>query len=203
MHSHEIMHPQDQPEKWHSRGRLPHFEGGEILQFVTFRLFDSVPQEKIKKWKLELSKMTDDQEAMIELGRRIEKYTDKGFGSAFLKDEKIAKMVRDALFFWDNKKYKLISWVIMPNHLHLLLRPNEGFELSEIMHSIKSYTANEANKILNRIGEFWQHESFDRYVRDRKHFDHVISYIENNPVKAKLCKKPSDWKFSSAYEPGA
>lgn len=189
----------DQPEKWHSRGHLPHYEGGEILQFITFRLFDSVPQEKVKKWKLELSKIDDDKEAKIELGRKIEKYLDKGLGNAFLKNKEIAGIVQGVLLFWDKKKYNLIAWVIMPNHVHMLLRPQETFTLSKIMHSIKSFTANKANKKLGRTGEFWQHEYFDRYTRDYKHLERVISYIENNPVKAKLCSKPDEWEFSSAF----
>ncbi len=191
------MHPHDQPEKWHKR-RLPHYEGGEILQFVTFRLFDSVPQEKIRKWQLELADL-ETTESSIQLSRRVEKYTDLGLGNAFLKDEKIAEIVRDALLFWNNEKYKLFAWVIMPNHVHLLLRPKENFDVSKIMHSIKSFTANKANKLLNRKGDFWQHESFDRFIRNYKHFERVVSYIENNPVKANLCEKPSDWKFSSAF----
>ncbi len=194
-----FMHPFDQPEKWHTR-RLPHFEGGEILQFITFRLFDSVPQEKIKKWKLELAD-SDEIEAQIELGKRIERYADQGLGNAFLKNKLIAEIVRETLFFWKDKKYKLIAWVIMPNHVHLLLRPREGFEVSEIMHSIKSFTANKANKLLKRKGDFWQHESFDRFIRNYEHYERVISYIENNPVKANLCEKPGDWIYSSAYQP--
>ena len=194
-----FMTPFDYPEKWHYRGRLPHFEGGEVLQFVTFRLFDSVPKEKIKKWKDELAQIEDETERSRELSRRIERYADKGRGSAFLKDEKVAKIIQETLMFWDGEKYKLIAWVIMPNHVHLLLRPIEGFELSEIMHSIKSFTANKANKMLKRKGKFWQHESFDRFIRNRKHFERVISYIENNPVKAKLCENPEDCKFSSAH----
>ena len=125
-----------------------------------------------------------------------------GFGSCFLKNVKIAQIVQDALLFWDNKKYKLLAWVIMPNHVHLLLLPKEGFKVSEILHSIKSFTANQANKILQRKGEFWQHESFDRFIRNYEHFERTVSYIENNPVKANLCEKSSDWKFSSAYTGG-
>ena len=87
----------------------------------------------------------------------------------------------------------------MPNHIHFLATPLENIELSEIAHSIKSYTAHEANKLLNRNGQFWQHEPFDRYIRNRKHFVNVIEYIENNPVKARLCEKPKDWRFSSAF----
>ncbi len=87
----------------------------------------------------------------------------------------------------------------MPNHLHVLLKPFEGIEIGEIAHSIKSYTAHEANKILGRKGSFWQPEPFDRYIRNRDHFVNVIEYIENNPVKARLCSRPEDWRFSSAY----
>ena len=87
----------------------------------------------------------------------------------------------------------------MPNHIHFLATPLENIDLSEIAHSIKSYTAHEANKLLNRNGQFWQHEPFDLYIRNRKHFVNVIEYIENNPVKARLCEKPKDWRFSSAF----
>ena len=87
----------------------------------------------------------------------------------------------------------------MPNHSHMLLTPCAGHELSAILHSLKSYTANEANKLAGRSGQFWQPESFDRYVRDADHFQNVITYIENNPVKARLCEKPEDWPYSSAW----
>ena len=69
----------------------------------------------------------------------------------------------------------------------------------DILHSLKSYTANEANKLLRRTGQFGQPESFDRWVRDADHFAKVIAYIENNPVKARLCKRPEDWRFGSAW----
>jgi putative DNA methylase len=81
----------------------------------------------------------------------------------------------------------------------MLLTPCAGHELSDILQSLKSYTANEANKLLHRRGQFWQPESFDRWVRDANHFAKVIAYIENNPVKARLCKKPEDWPYSSAW----
>jgi REP element-mobilizing transposase RayT len=110
-----------------------------------------------------------------------------------------AEMVEDSLLFHHEKKYELTAWVIMPNHLHFLARPFEDVELSEIAHSIKSYTAHQANKLLNRQGPFWQHEPFDRYIRNRKHFLSVIDYIECNPVKAGLCARPEEWRFSSAF----
>ena len=73
-----------------------------------------------------------------------------------------------------------------------------GHSLVEIMHSLKSYTASEANKMLGRRGRFWQKEYFDRYIRNARHFAKVVANIENNPVRARLCEKAEDWPFSSA-----
>jgi hypothetical protein len=78
--------------------------------------------------------------------------------------------------------------------------PLNGYHLDEIEHCIESYTANEANKLLGRRGQFWAIECFDRYIRDWRHFKAVVKYIENNPVKAKLCRTPEEWEFSSAFE---
>ena len=86
----------------------------------------------------------------------------------------------------------------MPNHAHLLCTPLSGHSLADIMHSIKSFTANEANKLLNREGRFWQKEYFDRYIRNARQFGRTVTYIENNPVKGNLCSKAEDWPFSSA-----
>ena len=131
--------------------------------------------------------------------RRIEKYLDKGYGECHLKKRPIAEIVRDSLFFNDGKTYSLKSWVIMPNHIHVLLRQSEGVELAEITQAFKSYTAHMANKFLGRRGEFWQAEVFDRYIRDDRHYTNVINYIESNPVKAKLCDNKEDWEFGSAW----
>ncbi len=182
---------------WYNRGYIPHFDGGEIPQFLTFRLFDSLPQKVVEKWREDAKDQGE--EGKVIFRKNVENYLDKGFGECFLKDERVAEMAQNSLLFHHDKKYRLLSWVVMPNHIHTLATPFEKTELREITHSIKSYTAHEANKLLNRKGQFWQHESFDRYVRNRKHFVNVIEYIENNPVKAGLCEKPEDWKFSSAF----
>ena len=108
-------------------------------------------------------------------------------------------MVQENLLHFDGVKYKLHAWVVMPNHVHYLATPKAGFELAEIVHSCKSYTAHEANKILERSGRCWFPEPFDRYIRNGEHFVNTIKYIENNPVKAGLCAKPSDWRFSNAH----
>lgn len=109
-------------------------------------------------------------------------------------------MVEETLIHFDDIKYKLIAYVIMPNHVHILIKPFGDHSLSSIMHSIKSYTSHEANNILRRKGFFWSKEYFDRYIRNHDHFVKTFDYIANNPVKAHLCEKYTDWRFSSSYK---
>ncbi len=177
---------------WYSRN-LPHFDGPQQIQFVTFRLCDSMPLELLERWRKECK-----EEAQFR--RRIERFLDSGHCKCWLTLEPVANLVKDALIYHNGKKYRLIAWVIMPNHVHALLQPYENEHLPQILHSIKSYTAQQANKILNRTGQFWQRESFDRYIRNARHFSSVISYIENNPVKAGLCARAEAWRFGSASE---
>ena len=177
----------------YNRGYLPHLDLPGRSQFLTFRLFDSMPQEVLDRWRGEA---TND----IQFRKKVEKYLDAGHGSCWLRHPDVASMVCDSLKFHHGKKYDLESWTLMPNHGHILLTPFDGFHLDEIEHSIKSYTANQANKLLGRTGRFWATESFDRYIRDERHFNAVIRYIENNPVKAGLCRSPRDWPFSSKAE---
>lgn len=181
---------------WYNRGYIPHFEGGQIPQFFTFRLYDSLPASVVEQWRNEFP--TDDK-GKIRFRKNVERYLDRGYGSCFLRDERVANLVQNSLLFHHDKKYRLSAWVIMPNHLHFLATPLENVELSQIAHSVKSFTAHEANKLLKRTGQFWQHEPFDRYIRNRKHFVSVVRYIENNPVKSGLCSLPEDWLFSSAF----
>ena len=177
---------------WYNLGYLPHFDGGETAQFVTFRLSDSMPHNILNEWR----KLTADD---IEFRKKIEGYLDAGHGECWLRIREIATIVQDTLIYHHDREYSLISWVIMPNHVHVLLRPLPLKHLNSIMHSIKSYSAQMANKVLGRKGQFWQHESFDRYIRSEKHFHNVIEYIELNPVKAGLCNLPQEWEFSSRF----
>lgn len=130
----------------------------------------------------------------------IDKYEDSGVGQCFMRDDRVAQIVKDTLFYYDGKKYKIIAWCIMPNHVHILIEVFNGFSLSEIIHSWKSFSANQINKLLNRTGQVWMMEYFDRYIRDYDHFEKVVNYIHNNPVKAGLVKSPSEYRWSSAYE---
>ena len=183
---------------WHSRGYLPHFDGGELAQTINWRLADSLPQTVLKRWKNELAEnLSANAEAVLR--RRIESYLDQGYGNCALKDKRVAGMIQKSLLHFDDQRYRLSAWVLMPNHVHILVTPDASWSLPKIMKSLKSYTAHEANKILGRSGQLWMEDYFDRYVRDERHFRNAISYIEYNPLKAGLCKKARDWKFSSAW----
>jgi REP element-mobilizing transposase RayT len=187
-----------QPRGWHSRGYLPHFDGGEILQFITIRLADSLPSHLLEIWREELeAEKVEDKDAALR--KRIEYYLDEGHGNCFLQNKEVAEVVKNSLLHLNGKKYRLIAWVIMPNHIHFLAMLLHRVSLSSMMQVLKGFSAREANKLLERGGAFWQADYFDRYIRNEKHFHATIAYIENNPVKANLCAAKEDWFFSSAY----
>jgi REP element-mobilizing transposase RayT len=183
---------------WHSRGYLPHFDGIVIPQFVSIHLADAIPKRVIEFWKRELDGKNSTQDKSL-LRSRIEKYADQGYGEAFLRDDQLAGMVQETLLKDDGKSYRLSSWVVMPNHVHLLLTRFEEETLADIMQVFKSVTSHKANKALRRSGQFWMPEYFDRYIRNAKHYRKTVEYIENNPVKARLCARPEDYPFSSAW----
>ena len=138
------------------------------------------------------------QQEIHRLLKLIDQYEDAGIGECLLRDDSIAQIVQDTLLFNHQKKYELICWCIMPNHVHTLIAPVEGMSLSEIMYDWKSYTTHAINKALNRKGKLWMMEYFDRFIRDNDHFQKVVNYIHNNPVKAGLVADPADWRWSSA-----
>ena len=126
-------------------------------------------------------------------------------------------MVCRALYYHDTTMYHLSSHSIMPNHVHVLLHPIDNpttqpetwlsderedstSPLSRIMHSLKSYTANKANKMLQRSGQFWQHELYDHWVRDDDELERVAEYIDYNAVKAGLVRQAHEWCFCSAHD---
>jgi REP element-mobilizing transposase RayT len=177
------------PKGWHSRGYLPHFDSPETLQFVTFRLVDSLPDEAIQK--LELAKGSTgntDREAFL----------DAGSGNCWLRRPEIAKIVEDALLHFDDRRYRLLAWTIMPNHVHVLIEPIGGHGLGDIVGSWKRFSARMANRVLGRSGSFWQDDYWDTYIRNEQHLQSTMAYIESNPVKAGLAAEASDWAWGSA-----
>ena len=104
----------------------------------------------------------------------------------------------DALEYGEKqlKLYDLLAWVVMANHVHIVIYPNVA--LSKITRSIKGFSARRANAILQRTGPFWMEESYDHWVRSETELDRIVQYIEGNPIAAGLCDKPEDWRWSSA-----
>jgi REP element-mobilizing transposase RayT len=183
---------------WHTRGYLPHFDGKAIPQTITLHLADAVPLKVVERWQRQLNHLTDEHKLVI-MQQRIDKYLDQGHGDCLLKIPSIADLVQESLLKYDGDRYKLFAWCVMPNHEHSFMTRSETCELEDIMQAHKSYTAHEANKILQRKGQLWMVEYYDRMIRNQDHFYNAIRYIENNPVKARLCSQPSDWPFSSAW----
>jgi REP element-mobilizing transposase RayT len=182
---------------WHSRGYLPHWDHPGMIQSINFRLGDSLPSSVIAKIEAELSPESPSKRG-VELRRRIEEYLDVGHGKCCLRMPAVAKLAEDALMHVDGERYRLLSWCVMPNHIHVLIETQMRFSLSDVLHSWKSFIGHEANKILCRSGEFWQREYLDRYVRNEEHYEKIVAYIEENPVKAGLAKIKTDWLWSSA-----
>ena len=178
---------------WHSRGYRPHLDAPGATQSITFRLADSVPAALIRRWRAALRDGYNPK-----LRRRIAKYETQGYGACYLGRPEIAKLVQDELLFFDRKRYRLLEWCVMPNHVHVLIEQVEGAPLSQVVKSWKAYTSRRANLILRRSGPFWMRDYFDRYIRNREHLATVRRYIRWNPVRAGLCDKPGQWPWSSA-----
>jgi REP element-mobilizing transposase RayT len=175
---------------WHDRGYLPHFDAGAVAQTITFRLADSLPREFYEKSAAVAPNST-------ELFFTLERAIDKGAGECLLTKPANAAIVRDSFEHFDGDRYLLLSWVVMPNHVHVMIEQVEGHRLADIVQSWKSFTAHAINKARGFNGRVWSPEYFDRYVRDERHYVNAKYYIENNPVKARLVGRPEDWPYSS------
>ena len=186
---------------WRSRGYIPHFDQPDTIQSITIRLTDAVPVSIIEQWKKELGwmkKMPANDPRQVELRNRIAKYEDAGYGSCWLRDERIAALVQETILHFDGRRYRILAWCVMPNHIHVIIEMIEGYPLDKIIHSFQSYSAHKANKILSRTGPFWFHEYFDRFIRNEEHLADAIEYVEMNPVKARLVTSKDKWRWSSA-----
>ncbi len=218
--------PSNQPLGWYFHGCLPHFDSTQVIQFITFRLADSLPQERLRQIEEELASLPESEQDP-ERRKKMEHWLDAGMGCCALKHPEVAKVVQDAFLKFDGERYKLIAWCIMPNHVHVLIQPK--IQLGKIVQSRKSYTgrwAIERNKALGlgipsdevdregprddasveleldtprAPGRFWMRDYWDRFVRNEEHFYNVVKYIHENPVKAGLCNAPEEWQWSSAF----
>jgi len=178
---------------WHHRGYLPHFDSGAVVQMITFRLADSLPR-KIYREFLASSIRDPDRQS------RIEAFVDEGRGACLLKQPRNASIAQAALHHFDGERCRLLAWVIMPNHVHALLEQMDGHPLGDLVHSVKSFTAKQINRLEGSSGPVWAPDYHDRFVRNDVHYANAVDYIENNPVKAGLVRMPFEWIYSSARE---
>jgi REP element-mobilizing transposase RayT len=201
---------------FHSRGALPHVkrEGGSY--FVTFRLAGTLPKEILARLKAEREAILkhalaarrpltwhEQEELFRWYASRVDRYLDAGHGACWLRQADIADLVANALNFHSKTRFVLHQWCVMPNHVHAVLHPLSGWTLSQILKSWKGYTGREANKLLKRTGNpFWQKESYDHLIRNDEDMHRCCHYTLMNPVNARLCKRPEDWRWSSAYRGG-
>jgi len=190
---------------WYDRGYLPHFDSSAAIQPVTFRLADSLPREIEKQLDCK-RKALPDQAQDAERRDRIEGWLDAGHGSCVLADPKVGALGQRAMLHHAGGKYELHAWCVMPNHVHVLIKPHTS--LGNIVKSWKSYTGRWVlgrwdelsidDKHDNVPKQLWQREYWDRYIRDEAHYRAVVEYIHGNPVKAGLCKTEMEWPWSSA-----
>lgn len=157
---------------------LPHWQCNNAIYHISFRLADSVPQSVRERWLREreclianskqhgkeLSEETE-RKAQYLYSERIEKYLDVGYGKCYLSKAEIAKLVANSFTHFDNVRYRLHAWCIMPNHVHVIVEAMPDNDLSKIIHSWKSYTAHRANEILGLTGAFWQRDAYNHIIR--------------------------------------
>lgn len=192
------MHTDAGEERWWSRGYLPHFDAVNRVQHVTFHLADGLPAAMLARLADDLLDVPTARRAS-EQRHRIQAWLDTGHGCCLLREPWAAALVQSALLHFDSQRYQLLAWVVMPNHVHAVLRMLPGHELRSTVASWKSYTGRRLAPALPECQRVWHREYWDRYVRDETHLATVIDYVHNNPVKARLAPSAEAWPWSSAY----
>ena len=199
---------------WHERGYLPHCDFPGLVQFVTFRLADSMPASRRGEWEHLLAI-----EDLREKRTKLEEYLDRGMGECHLRDPGIAKLCEDALLFFHSERYELLAWCVMPNHVHVLVHVWQT-PLSKMVQSWKRRIATQAEAYLlerrsptRRVSTDdtnaparraalqslrWEREYWDTFMRDAQQEKTAIRYIEANPMKAGLVRTAAEWRFGSA-----
>jgi putative transposase len=170
---------------------LPHWQPDGAALFVTWRLYGSLPRT------VEARKIESAGKAFAATDRELDL---AATGPRWLQDERVAQCVVEALRYGERRLglYQLRAWVLMINHVHILIYPQT--ELSKITKAIKNFSARQANAILSRTGQpFWQDESYDHWVRTREELERIVRYIEWNPVRAGLVETVDAWRWSSAF----
>ncbi len=166
---------------------LPHISLKGHYQFVTFRTKDSVDE-----YLNRLQNSFDDNRIKQQ---KIDNYLDSSTKGAYLYDE-VLEVLREYIFLKDREFFNLVSFSIMPNHVHILFE--EIIEISESMKLLKGGSSYKINRFLNKKGSFWANEYYDKLIRDDQHFEIVYSYIKNNAIKVGL--KDAKERFYGVYD---
>lgn len=211
------------------RRRLPHWDVPHAAYFVTTCLAGSIPAEGLLdliEYRAELKQRRpcpapepSSAEAERERQRtlwtlnfaRADSWLDNRPAVRHLADPTLAQIVVDSMYWGANMRYELFAFVVMPSHIHWVFQPLSAWVATladaenrpprqRIQHSLNRHTARECNALRRTCGEFWQRESYDRWVRDIDELERIMLYIEANPVKAGFVETPEDWPFSSAHD---
>jgi type I restriction enzyme R subunit len=176
--------------------RLPHWQQGSVYYFVTWRLADSLPRDKLDRWNderavwIRLHPQPGDAETESEYHAKfstaVDKWLDAGDGSCVLRDQDLAGIVSDALRHFDGQRYSMDAFVVMPNHVHALFRLLPPHHLESVVQSWKGFSAREINRRLGKQGRLWQPDYWDRLIRNESHWLKCREYIQENPIKARL-----------------
>lgn len=177
---------------WHQRGFLPHFDAPGVTQFVTFQLHDSFPVMRHAEWEA-IHREPDDSARRT----KLEAWLDRGHGDCWLRQREVAEFIEQILLAADGRDYQMQAWVVMPNHVHLVVDVWD-MPLVKLINGWKGKSSRLANVLLRRNGKFWQEDYCDTVVRDGAHLKRAIRYTEQNPVKAFLAKAAHEWPWSSA-----
>ena len=174
------------------RKNLPHLQQIGKIHMVNFRLGDSMPQSLVIQYKhlkenfirthpYPWDSATYNHYRSI-VSAPMEKYIDSGYGSCVLRYSELRQYLIDSIDFYDMERYAMLAYVIMPNHVHMLVTPFGGFDLYATLSSIKSYSATKINRHLGRKGSLWQEEPFDTVIRSYRHYLKCLEYIKANPI---------------------
>lgn len=197
-----------------THGHLPHWDQEGATYFITWRTADSIPKGVWTRWKQErdawlvthgidplawdwrrqVEELSDEErQDFRRFSKALENELDAGHGECVLRRLELAEMVTNALRFFDGQRYELGDFVVMPNHVHLLVGGMARNAMLKQVESWKKWSAIKINEALGRSGRFWQDESFDHLVRSEASFEKFRKYIQENPVKAGLKKGEFVW----------
>jgi len=187
-------------ERHFHKRNLPHLYYNEGIYFITYRLYGSISIAQLEKLKEQfLNQISEEQKKIF---KKYDNLLDKASNKIkHLSNPKIADICKESIMFFNKKDIKVICYCIMPNHVHLVFELiNKNKSITDLMKSIKRYSARKANEILETKGRFWQVESFDRLVRNENELYNIIKYVLLNPVKAGLVENYTDWQYTYCHQ---